>query len=126
MIRYLFLFAALSGLCSVIFGAFGAHALAGMLEPRMLAAFQTGVQYQMSHTLILFITLLIRDLKQDNLLLELACYLFIAGIVLFSGSLYMLSLTGLHWLGPVTPLGGLMFITGWLLLAIGSWRAQDE
>jgi len=124
MIRYLFLFAALSGLCSVVFGAFGAHALNGLLEPRMLAAFKTGVQYQMSHSLILLITLLIRVLWQDNRVLELACYSFVVGILLFPGSLYLLALTGLGWLGPVTPLGGVMFIIGWLLLAIGTWRVE--
>ena len=122
MTKYFFLFAALSGFCSVACGAFGAHALEGVLEPRMLAAFKTGTQYQMSHTLVLLLTLLFREVWRDNRQLLLACYSFAAGITLFSGSLYLLTLTGISWFGPITPLGGFLLLSGWLLLAVGTWR----
>jgi uncharacterized membrane protein YgdD (TMEM256/DUF423 family) len=122
MTKYFFLFAALSGFCSVACGAFGAHALEGVLEPRMLAAFKTGTQYQMSHTLVLLLTLLFREVWRDNRQLLLACYSFAAGIILFSGSLYLLTLTGISWFGPITPLGGFLLLSGWLLLAVGTWR----
>lgn len=122
MNKYFFLFAALSGFCSVACGAFGAHALDGVLEPRMLAAFKTSTQYQMSHTLVLLLVLLFREVWRDNQALLFACYTFTAGIILFSGSLYLLALTGISWFGPITPIGGVLLLSGWLLLAVGTWR----
>ncbi|MFT4711844.1 MAG: uncharacterized membrane protein YgdD (TMEM256/DUF423 family) [Candidatus Azotimanducaceae bacterium] len=122
MTKYFFLFAALSGFCSVACGAFGAHALEGVLEPRMLAAFKTGTQYQMSHTLVLLLALLFREVWRDNRQLLLACYSFAGGIILFSGSLYLITLTGISWFGPITPIGGLLLLSGWLFLAVGTWR----
>ncbi len=89
----------------------------------MLAAFKTGVQYQMAHSLALLITLLVIEVRGQNPQLTFSCYSFTVGIVLFSGSLYLLALTGVHWLGPVTPIGGVLLLLAWALLAIGIWRA---
>ncbi len=125
MIKFFYIFAAVSGLCSVACGAFGAHALSSILEPKMLAAFKTGVQYQMAHSLALLITLLVIEVRGQNPQLTFSCYSFTVGIVLFSGSLYLLALTGVHWFGPVTPIGGVLLLLAWALLAIGIWRAPN-
>jgi uncharacterized membrane protein YgdD (TMEM256/DUF423 family) len=125
---HLFLFlAALSGAISVALGAMAAHGLRGRLEPAMLAAFQTGIEYQMYHSLALLgVALWCRQLDRAPAWsdpLPIAGLLFIAGIVAFSGSLYALACGGPRWLGPVTPVGGLALIAGWLLLATAAWRA---
>jgi len=125
MIKFLYIFAAFSGLCSVACGAFGSHVLGSILEPRMVAAFKTGVQYQMFHSLALLVTLLVMEVRGQNLQLTLSCFSFTAGIIFFSGSLYLLALTGLNWLGPVTPFGGLLLLLAWALLAIGIWQASS-
>lgn len=122
MDRLVLTFAALSGLMSVVLGAFASHALKARLDERMLHAFETGVSYQMSHSLaLLFVGYLLHTWGR-HWALDGAAIGFTAGIVLFSGSLYLLALTGMKWLGPVTPLGGLLFIAGWILLAIGLWQ----
>jgi uncharacterized membrane protein YgdD (TMEM256/DUF423 family) len=113
-------FAALSGAMSVALGAFGAHALRDSLSPRLLETFQTGVTYQMSHSLALLLVAILISHWGRTLALDLAVYFFMAGIVLFCGSLYGLALTEMKWLGPVTPLGGVFFIAGWLSLVTGS------
>jgi uncharacterized membrane protein YgdD (TMEM256/DUF423 family) len=115
--------AALSGCLAVAFGAFGAHALKDRLSGDMLQVFQTGVSYQMYHALALLAVgvLLARFSSQGSTLLSAAGWLFVAGSVLFSGSLYLLSLTGTTWLGAITPLGGVAFLLGWLALAVGVW-----
>jgi uncharacterized membrane protein YgdD (TMEM256/DUF423 family) len=97
-------------------GAFGAHALRARLGPSDLVTFETAVRYQMYHALALLLTGLLTD---REVRVGASGWLFLAGIVLFSGSLYLLTLGGLRWMGAVTPLGGLAFILGWLLLA---WR----
>ncbi|MGA1198854.1 MAG: DUF423 domain-containing protein, partial [Candidatus Latescibacterota bacterium] len=99
----------------VMLGAFGAHALRGKLEPRMLEVFETGVRYQMYHAFALMITAWVIS-QWPNGVAQIAGWLFVAGIVIFSGSLYGLTLTGMRGLGAVTPLGGLMFLAGWLCL----------
>ncbi|GAB4229356.1 MAG: DUF423 domain-containing protein [Chlamydiales bacterium] len=109
------LFAAIS----VILGAFGAHALKSKLSAEMLTVFEVGVRYQMYHALGL-ILLGIWALPQSNPYIIWAGWSFIIGIVLFSGSLYLLSLTGINSIGAITPIGGLFFITGWLLFLLGS------
>lgn len=115
--------AALSGFLAVAFGAFGAHALRDRMSPDMLQVFQTGVTYQMYHALALLAVgiLLAQFSSQGATWLTAAGWLFVAGTVLFSGSLYLLSLTGTTWLGAITPLGGAAFLLGWLGLAIGVW-----
>lgn len=118
----IFAFAGASGLVAVVLGAFAAHGLKGKLDERLFHAFETGVNYQMSHTLVLLLCCLMIDQWGKHWSLEYAAYMFIAGIFLFSGSLYLLAITGMKWLGPVTPVGGLCFIAGWCLLTIGIWR----
>jgi uncharacterized membrane protein YgdD (TMEM256/DUF423 family) len=112
---------ALAGFVGVAFGAFGAHALRGRLSPEMLAVFETGVRYQMYHALALMLTAAImmsgRDVVHGRAL-AIAGWSFIAGMVLFSGSLYLLAVTGITVLGAITPIGGVAFLLGWACLAI--------
>lgn len=100
-------------------GAFGAHILSSMLSPKSLETFKTGVHYHMIHSIgILVTTLVAAQWRTDNKKLLWANRLFLSGIILFSGSLYGLSLTGAKWFGPITPLGGVSFIAGWLMFAV--------
>ncbi len=106
---------------SVMLGAFAAHGLRGRLDARLVHAFETGVTYQLFHSIMLFLVGLAMLAWGRHWTLTASALAFLTGIFLFSGSLYLLSLTGLKWLGPVTPLGGLFLIAGWLLLALGAW-----
>lgn len=125
---FLVLGAALAG-TAVVLGAFGAHALRSRLPADQLAVFETGVRYQMYHALALFAVAWLSE-KSATRGTSAAGWLFIAGTFLFSGSLYLLAtrtLTGLEharWLGPITPLGGLCFIVGWVTLAISVCRSR--
>ena len=112
---------ALFGFLGVGLGAFGAHALRGSLSPDDLATFETGVRYQMYHALGLVAVAWVQSRWPGTGVLA-AGWLFTAGIVVFSGSLYTLVLTGERWLGAVTPVGGLAFLTGWALLAWTAFR----
>jgi uncharacterized membrane protein YgdD (TMEM256/DUF423 family) len=107
---------------AVAAGAFGAHALRDRLPDTMLAIFETGVRYQMYHALALLVTALLVA-RAPSAAAVAAGWLFAAGIVVFSGSLYVLVLSGVRWLGAITPLGGLAFLAGWVLLAWAGWRA---
>jgi uncharacterized membrane protein YgdD (TMEM256/DUF423 family) len=107
--------AVLAGL-AVAAGAFGAHGLRGRLEPDMLAVFETGARYQMYHALAL-LAVAWATVRWPDSAAALAGWLFVAGIVVFSGSLYVLALSGVRWLGAITPLGGLCFLGGWAILA---------
>ena len=111
---------ALAGFIGVAFGAFGAHALRGRLSSEMLAVFETGVRYQMYHAFAVLIVAL-ATARFDGWLVRAAGWSFTAGIVLFSGSLYALALTGVTTLGAITPLGGLAFLVGWALLLVVSF-----
>ena len=116
--------ASLAGGLAVVLGAFGAHALKDRLEPAMLAAFNTAVHYQMLHaTVVLVIMLLARTSDSPGFLLGAAGSM-LAGILLFSGSLYVLVLWDWRWLGPITPLGGALLITGWGLLLVAMVRSN--
>jgi uncharacterized membrane protein YgdD (TMEM256/DUF423 family) len=123
---FLFTGSCLAGI-AVILGAFGAHALKAKLEPEQLQVFETGVRYQVYHAFALIVVALLYD-KLNQGLLNYSGYLFITGIIFFSGSLYLLASKNLlgieswRFLGPVTPLGGLCFIAGWLLLAINALK----
>jgi len=121
-LKIAFLFAAFAGALGVVLGAFGAHALRGSIEPRLIETFQTAVQYQLIHALALLLVSLTMGWLGQSLLFEISAYAFMAGIILFSGSLYGLVLTEMKWLGPVTPLGGLSLIVGWLALLVGGFR----
>ncbi|AKG19925.1 DUF423 domain-containing protein [Calothrix sp. 336/3] len=117
--------AAISGAFCVSAGAFGAHALRGTLSERSLQIFDVGVRYQMYHTLaLLAIAILISTQATPSVSLITSGWLFILGIILFSGSLYALSLTNITILGIITPVGGVVFILGWLILALSSWNFQ--
>lgn len=122
MAKHFLLLAGLSGLLAVILGAFGAHGLKGKVTPELLSAFQTGVQYQFYHALALLAVALLLLRLPELPLLHWAGWMFVAGILLFSGSLYALTFGGPRWLGPVTPLGGLCFMAGWVLLLLSAWR----
>lgn len=124
MVRGFLLLAAFFGFTGVGLGAFAAHGLKNSLSPEYLAVFQTAVHYQMLHALaLLALALLVRQLP--GRLLLAAGYLFTLGVVLFSGSLYALTLSGISALGMITPLGGLAFLAGWLCLGVHAWRLSS-
>lgn len=108
--------AAVNGFMAVACGAFAAHGLRARLPADLLAVFQTGVQYQMYHALALLAVGILGLHMGSSGLLRASGWLFLAGIIIFSGSLYVLSLSGVRWLGAITPIGGVAFLAGWLLL----------
>lgn len=109
--------AGVSGFLAVALGAFGAHGLKDKLTPEMMAVYQTAVQYHFYHALLLLgMALLLLRTPQSGVLLAGAGFT-LAGTLLFSGSLYVLALSGIRWLGAITPLGGVCFLVGWALLA---------
>ena len=124
MERTFFLIASLLGSLSVALGAFGAHALRDRIEASMLANYQTGVSYMFYHTLALFIVVLALTRWPGSSQPLWAGWLFVIGIVFFSGSLFLMAFTGMRWLGAITPIGGVAFIAGWLLLAWTAWQAK--
>lgn len=106
---------------AVALGAFGAHGLKSQLSTDMLQTFKTGVDYHFYHALgLLFIGILAVSFPSD--LIKWSAILLTAGIVLFSGSLYALAISGIKWLGAITPLGGLSFIAGWVMLFLAVWK----
>jgi uncharacterized membrane protein YgdD (TMEM256/DUF423 family) len=119
--RVFFLLGSLSGLIAVAAGAFGAHTLRDRISADMLATFETGVRYQMYHALAL-LAVAWAVTRWSSSLTTIAGWLFVAGTLIFSGSLYALSLSGARWLGAITPLGGVAFLGGWLCLALVAWR----
>ena len=121
MDRLFFGLGALSAFVSVAAGAFGAHALRARLTPEHLAVFETAARYQMYHALGL-LAVAWAVTRWPGLLPVWAGWLFVAGTVLFSGSLYILALTGTRWWGAITPLGGLAFLGGWLCLFLSVRR----
>jgi uncharacterized membrane protein YgdD (TMEM256/DUF423 family) len=126
MIRVFLAIAAILGGLSVAAGAFASHALKERLAERSLEIFETAARYQMYHALaLLFLTVLLSRTTAAQPLLTAAGVAFIAGVVLFCGSLYALSLSGIKWLGAIAPLGGLAFIIGWACLAVSAWHYKD-
>ncbi len=105
---------------AVALGAFGAHALKNKLSEDQMKTYQTGIQYHLAHGLGLLLTGLMANQLDSSSLVNLAGWLLAAGIVLFSGSLYALSLTGIRKLGAITPLGGIAFLAGWVLVVIAA------
>lgn len=115
--------ASIFGLTAVILGAFGAHALKAQLTPEQLASFQTGVRYQFIHTLALIAVGILLFIS-SNKILRNAAWAFTIGIILFSGSIYLLTAGkmmgwSVSWLGPITPLGGVSLIVGWVMFFFG-------
>ncbi len=109
---------------AVALGAFGAHGLKHLISPQALALWHTAVQYQMFHALALLLIGLLARFLPDSRMPGRAARAMIAGIVLFSGSLYALALTGIGKLGMITPFGGMAFLLGWLFLLVAVWKAE--
>jgi uncharacterized membrane protein YgdD (TMEM256/DUF423 family) len=120
------IFLAIAGIfggLAVILGAFASHALKEQLSEKYLAIFETGVRYQMYHALaLLLVALLFTQFPIPPTALAIAGFAFIAGIVIFSGSLYALSLTEIKWLGAITPFGGVGLIIGWVCLVVAAFN----
>lgn len=115
---------AVGGFLSVGFSAFGAHALSGRLPERAMEVFQTAADYQFYHSLALVLVALLISAYPQSARLRWSGNLFVVGLLLFSGSLYLLSLTGIRWLGIITPFGGVSLMAGWLMLAL--FAAKDR
>jgi len=117
------------GICAllaVVFGAFGAHAVRGMITPDLFAAYQTGAQYQFYHALGIIAIGIVSAFPPTRRCIQIAGWLMLAGIVLFSGSLYLLALTGVRLLGAVTPLGGIAFIAAWATFVVSLLRDKSR
>ena len=109
---------------AILLGAFGAHGLKNKITADYLIVFDTGVKYHFYHSLgLMIIGILAFHFPTEPL--HIPCIFIVSGIILFSGSLYVLSITGLKWVGAITPLGGLSFIIGWILTAYYIWRASS-
>ncbi|RUS43562.1 DUF423 domain-containing protein [Cohnella sp. AR92] len=124
MLRKYAMIGAFIALLAVVFGAFGAHALKDQISEDDLKTFETGVRYQMYHGLGLLLIALLGDRFGSGKKMVWAGRLLVLGVILFSGSLYGLSLTGLTFFGPITPLGGVSFIAGWLCVILAARKAQ--
>ena len=125
MTKIFLVIASILGGLSVVAGSFASHALKEKLSQYSLDIFQTGARLQMYHSLALLMVaflLIIEELPQS--LMVVAGYAFITGIVIFSGSLYALSMTGIKWLGAITPIGGVVLIVGWSCMAIAGWNLK--
>jgi uncharacterized membrane protein YgdD (TMEM256/DUF423 family) len=123
--KWLLILGSINMFLAVALGAFGAHALKASLPPDLMAVYQTGNQYHFYHSLGLFAVALASGFFPDSRLIRWSGAFILAGIVLFSGSLYVLSLTGQRWIGMITPFGGAAFMIGWLLLAAGVWKGRQ-
>ena len=116
---------AVAGGLGVMLGAFGAHGLKTRVPAELLAVFETGVRYQMYHALALVAVGLLA-LRAPSGWLTAAGWLFLVGIAIFSGTLYLMTFTGARWLGAITPLGGLSLIAGWFALAAAAWLTSSS
>ncbi len=121
MLKTFVVLGALNALLAVVLGAFGAHGLKNQLNPEMLAIYYTGVEYHTWHALGLILIGLLSTQLPGNAWLAWAGGFMLAGILLFSGSLYILSIAGIRWLGAITPFGGMAFITAWAITAVAFW-----
>jgi uncharacterized membrane protein YgdD (TMEM256/DUF423 family) len=122
MDRIFFTIGSLMGFLGVALGAFGAHALKSRLDADLLATFEVGVRYQMYHALAL-LAVGWACTRWPGTMVTASGWLFVAGTVVFSGSLYALSLSGMRWLGAITPIGGVALLAGWLCLAWAVWKS---
>lgn len=118
------LLGAINAALAVLFGAFGAHALKTRLSVELLAVYQTGVHYHLFHALGLLAAGLAATQLPGSACLKWSGWLMLLGIIIFCGSLYVLSLSGLHWLGMVTPFGGLSFMVAWILFALAIVKSR--
>jgi uncharacterized membrane protein YgdD (TMEM256/DUF423 family) len=122
--KWLLILGSINMFLSVALGAFGAHALKVSLSPESMAIYHTGNQYHFYHATGLLAVALASGFFPNSRLIFWSGVFILAGLILFSGSLYVLSLTGQRWLGMITPFGGMAFLVGWLLLATGVWRGR--
>jgi uncharacterized membrane protein YgdD (TMEM256/DUF423 family) len=125
MIKVLLICAGLSGFVGVALGAFGAHALKASLSAEMLMVYRTGVDYQFVHTLALMIVIVLALKFPAVGLWKLSGVFFLVGIIIFSGSLYTLALSGIKVIGAITPIGGLCFLIGWMLFIGAAYKSLD-
>jgi uncharacterized membrane protein YgdD (TMEM256/DUF423 family) len=125
MIKILLICAGLSGFVGVALGAFGAHALKASLSAEMLMVYRTGVDYQFVHTLALMIVIVLALKFPAVGLWKLSGIFFLVGIIIFSGSLYTLALSGIKVIGAITPIGGLCFLIGWMLFIGAAYKSLD-
>ncbi len=125
MERFFLIVGAISAFIGVALGAFAAHGLKNRLSPEMLATFEVGVRYQMYHAFAL-LAVGFALMRWPAATIIGAGWLFLAGTIIFSGSLYVLSSMGPRWLGAITPIGGIAFLLGWLFLAWGVWQAKGH
>lgn len=122
MFKLFLVLGSLNALLAVAIGAFGAHGLQSKVSERMMEIFQTGVQYHMFHAIGLIVVAFTADKLGNSPMIVWSGWLMLAGIIVFSGSLYTLSISGISKLGMVTPLGGIAFIAGWALLLAAAWK----
>lgn len=122
MLKTFVLLGSINAFLSVALGAFGAHGLKNKITPDLLAVYQTGVQYHMFHALGLILVAVLSDRLASSTLIAWSGWSLFIGIVLFSGSLYALSISGVRILGAITPFGGVAFLIGWVCLAIAATR----
>lgn len=122
MFKIFLLLGSLNAFLSVVLGAFGAHALKTKLSADMLNVYQTGVQYHMIHAIALILVALLSEKLGNHPLVTVSGWSLLIGIVLFSGSLYVLSISGIKNLGAITPFGGIAFLLGWILLAVAALK----
>jgi uncharacterized membrane protein YgdD (TMEM256/DUF423 family) len=114
-------------LLAVVLGAFAAHGLKAVLDAQQLVLFETASRYQMYHALALLVVgVMLTNPRLSRSLLQLAALAFILGIILFSGSLYLLALIGVSWLGAITPLGGIAFLLGWLMMMVAALKSARK
>ena len=123
MDRFFFIAGSISAFLGVALGAFAAHGLRIKLSAEMFNIFEVGVRYHMYHALAL-LAVAWASSRWPGTSITAAGWLFLVGTIIFSGSLYLLSVTGLRWLGAITPIGGLAFLIGWILLAWGAWQGH--
>jgi uncharacterized membrane protein YgdD (TMEM256/DUF423 family) len=126
MIKVLLICAGLSGFVGVALGAFGAHALKASLSAEMLMVYRTGVDYQFVHTLALMIVIVLALKFPAVGLWKLSGIFFLVGIIIFSGSLYTLALSGIKVIGAITPIGGLCFLIGWMLFIGAAYKSLGD
>ena len=117
MAKIILICAALTLAVGVAIGAFGAHGLKTRLSPEMMAVYKTGVEYHFYHALGLLLVGILA-IQMPSMYLSLSACFLLAGILIFSGSLYVLAITGIKWIGAITPIGGLSFIAGWIFLLV--------
>ncbi len=126
MFKLFLLLGSINAFLAVALGAFGAHGLEEKLSAKMLQVYQTGVHYHMIHALGIILIAILSDKLTQTALVSWSGWLMFAGIVLFSGSLYVLSISGIKVLGAITPLGGLAFLAAWVLLVVAALKETNQ